>query len=91
MKFWWVWLQKNSNRLDFILEKYSKKILYFPPPQDADLRSAVCLEQAAHAFLRSKPSMPRKYALHLILEGNRYARAAQVSSFDHLVLTEDKT
>ncbi len=46
--------------------------------QDEDLRSAVCLEQAAHAFLRSQPSMPRKYALHLVLAGNRYARAAQV-------------
>ena len=46
--------------------------------EDADLRSAVCLEQAAHSFLRVQPSMVRKYALHLILAGHRYARAVQV-------------
>ena len=46
--------------------------------QDADLRSAVCVEQAAHAFLRIQPTMPRKYALHLILAGHRYAKVAQV-------------
>ena len=38
--------------------------------------SALCLEQAAHSFLHSQPSMPRKYALHLVLAGNGYARAA---------------
>ena len=47
-------------------------------PQDADLRSAVCLEQASFAFLRIKPVMARKHALHLILAGHRYAKAAQV-------------
>ena len=46
--------------------------------QDADLRSAVCVEQAAHAFLRIHPAMARKYALHLILAGHRYAKVAQV-------------
>ena len=46
--------------------------------EDADLRSAVCLEQAAHSFLRVQPSMVRKYALLLILAGHRYARAVQV-------------
>ena len=46
--------------------------------EDADLRSAVCLEQAAHSFLRVQPSMVRKYALHLILAGHRYARSVQV-------------
>lgn len=46
--------------------------------EDADLRSAVCLEQAAHSFLRVHPTMARKYALHLILAGHRYARSVQV-------------
>ena len=46
--------------------------------EDADLRSALCLEQAAHSFLRVQPSMVRKYALHLILAGHRYARSVQV-------------
>lgn len=45
--------------------------------EDADLRSAMCLEQAAHAFLRINPPMTRKYALHLILAGHRYAKATQ--------------
>ena len=47
--------------------------------QESDLHSAVCLEQAAHAFLRIVPPMGRKYALHLILAGHRYAKSAQVS------------
>ena len=46
--------------------------------QDSDLRSAVCLEQAAHAFLRINPAMARKYALHLVLAGHRYAKSGQV-------------
>ena len=45
--------------------------------QDDDLRSALCLEQAAYAFLRTRPSMERKFALHLILAGHRYARSTQ--------------
>ena len=53
--------------------------IYMDCVQDADLRSAVCVEQAAHAFLRIQPSMARKYALHLILAGHRYAKVAQVS------------
>ena len=53
--------------------------IYMDLVQDADLRSAVCVEQAAHAFLRIQPSMARKYALHLILAGHRYAKVAQVS------------
>ena len=44
--------------------------------QGSDLHSAVCLEQAAHAFLRIVPAMDRKYALHLILAGHRYAQSA---------------
>ena len=58
-------------------------VMCVSPPytfQDDDLRSAVCVEQAAHAFLRIQPSMARKYALHLILAGHRYARVAQVGS-----------
>ena len=55
--------------------KYFTNTVYF---QEADLRSAVCVEQAAHAFLRIHPSMTRKYALHLILAGHRYGKVAQV-------------
>ena len=51
--------------------------------QESDLHTAVCLEQAAHAFLRIHPSMARKYALHLILAGHRFAKATQVSGSTH--------
>ena len=51
--------------------------------QESDLHTAVCLEQAAHAFLRIHPSMARKYALHLILAGHRFAKATQVSRSTH--------
>lgn len=48
--------------------------------QESDLHSAVCLEQAAHSFLRIHPSMSRKYALHLILAGHRFAKSGQVNN-----------
>ena len=38
----------------------------------------MCLEQAAHSFLRVHPPMARKYALHLILAGHRFAKSSQV-------------
>ena len=52
-----------------------------PALQDSDLHGAVSLEQAGHAFLRIHPAMARKYALHLILAGHRYAKSGQVSRF----------
>lgn len=46
--------------------------------EDSDLRSALLLEQAAYAFLKSqKPVMLRKYAFHLVLAGHRYSKASQ--------------
>jgi len=46
--------------------------------EDSDLRSALLLEQAAYAFLKSqKPPMLRKYAFHMVLAGHRYSKAAQ--------------
>ncbi|XP_036342212.1 trafficking protein particle complex subunit 8-like [Rhagoletis pomonella] len=45
--------------------------------EDADLRSALLLEQAAYCFLASNPSMYRKYAFNIVLSGNRYSRAGQ--------------
>ncbi|CAI8014074.1 Trafficking protein particle complex subunit 8 [Geodia barretti] len=45
--------------------------------EESDLHSAVCLEQAAHSFLRVHPPMARKYALHLILAGHRFAKSSQ--------------
>ncbi|XP_067647513.1 trafficking protein particle complex subunit 8 [Eurosta solidaginis] len=45
--------------------------------EDADLRSALLLEQASYCFLASNPSMYRKYAFNIVLSGNRYSRAGQ--------------
>ena len=51
-----------------------------PPPYDArasaeesqsHLRAALLLEGSAHAYLRSDPPMPRKYAIHSVLAGHR--------------------
>ncbi|CAG8579158.1 12018_t:CDS:10 [Diversispora eburnea] len=44
---------------------------------DSDLRSALFLEQAAHAFLRCSKPMVRKYAFHMILAGHRYVKCNQ--------------
>ncbi|CAG8787064.1 2327_t:CDS:2, partial [Racocetra persica] len=44
---------------------------------DSDLRSALFLEQAAHAFLRCSKPMVRKYAFHLMLAGHRYGKCGQ--------------
>ncbi|CAG7661317.1 unnamed protein product [Allacma fusca] len=41
--------------------------------EDCDLRSALMLEQAAYTFI--KLNSPRKYALHSVLAGHRYAKA----------------
>nr|XP_014088536.1 trafficking protein particle complex subunit 8 [Bactrocera oleae] len=45
--------------------------------EDADLRSALLLEQASYCYLASHPSMYRKYAFNIVLSGNRYSRAGQ--------------
>ncbi|KAF0297930.1 Trafficking protein particle complex subunit 8 [Amphibalanus amphitrite] len=45
--------------------------------EDADLRSALLLEQAAHCFLNSQPPALRKYAFHMILSGHRFSKAGQ--------------
>lgn len=45
--------------------------------EDADLRSALLLEQAAYCYLTSQPSYYRKYAFHSVLSGHRYTKAGQ--------------
>ncbi|XP_074645318.1 trafficking protein particle complex subunit 8-like [Tubulanus polymorphus] len=45
--------------------------------EDADLRSALLLEQAAHCFINMKVPMVRKYAFHMILAGHRFSKAGQ--------------
>ncbi|XP_043229133.1 trafficking protein particle complex subunit 8-like isoform X2 [Amphibalanus amphitrite] len=45
--------------------------------EDADLKSALLLEQAAHCFLNSQPPALRKYAFHMILSGHRFSKAGQ--------------
>ncbi|KAJ3018711.1 Trafficking protein particle complex 8, partial [Thoreauomyces humboldtii] len=42
--------------------------------EDADLRSAMLLEQASMAFLQISNPMVRKYAFHLILAGHRFSK-----------------
>lgn len=45
--------------------------------EDDDVRNALFLEQVAHAFLRTRPPMIRKYAFHMVLASHRYYRAMQ--------------
>lgn len=45
--------------------------------EDADLRSALLLEQAAYCYLSSQPPFFRKYAFHSVLSGHRYTKAGQ--------------
>lgn len=45
--------------------------------EDADLRSALLLEQAAYCYLLSQPSYYRKYSFHSVLSGHRYTKAGQ--------------
>ncbi|CAG8460304.1 5163_t:CDS:10 [Ambispora gerdemannii] len=45
--------------------------------EDSDLRSALFLEQAAHAFLHCPRPMIRKYAFHLVMAGHRYGKCNQ--------------
>ncbi|CRL02155.1 CLUMA_CG015335, isoform A [Clunio marinus] len=45
--------------------------------EDADLRSALLLEQAAYCYLTAQPSFYRKYAFHSVLSGHRYTKAGQ--------------
>lgn len=58
---------------------YSEAAMHFirMTSEDSDLRSALLLEQAAHCFLNTKPSMIRKYAFHIILAGHRFNKAGQ--------------
>lgn len=44
---------------------------------DSDLPSALLLEQAAYAFLKSSPPYYRKYAFHIVLAGHRYSKCGQ--------------
>ncbi|XP_054714525.1 trafficking protein particle complex subunit 8-like [Uloborus diversus] len=46
-------------------------------PSEADLPSALCLEQAAYCYINCKPSKVRKYAFHIILAGHRFSKAGQ--------------
>lgn len=45
--------------------------------EDADLRSALLLEQAAYSYLLAQPPFYRKYAFHSVLSGHRYTKAGQ--------------
>lgn len=45
--------------------------------EDADLRSALLLEQAAYCYLLSQPTFYRKYSFHSVLSGHRYTKAGQ--------------
>ncbi|XP_070190978.1 trafficking protein particle complex subunit 8-like isoform X2 [Littorina saxatilis] len=45
--------------------------------EDADLSSALFLEQAAHCFICMAPPMVRKYSFHMILAGHRFNKAGQ--------------
>lgn len=45
--------------------------------EDADLRSALLLEQAAYCYLSAQPPFYRKYAFHSVLSGHRYTKAGQ--------------
>lgn len=45
--------------------------------EDADLRSALLLEQAAYYYLAAQPPFYRKYAFHSVLSGHRYTKAGQ--------------
>lgn len=45
--------------------------------EDADLRSALLLEQAAYCYLSAQPPFFRKYAFHSVLSGHRYTKAGQ--------------
>jgi trafficking protein particle complex subunit 8 len=45
--------------------------------EDADLRSALLLEQAAYCYLSSQPPFFRKYAFHSVLSGHRYTKSGQ--------------
>ena len=45
--------------------------------EDADLRSALILEQAAYSYLSAQPPFYRKYAFHSVLSGHRYTKAGQ--------------
>lgn len=46
-------------------------------PSEADLPSALCLEQAAYCYINCKPPKIRKYAFHIILAGHRFSKAGQ--------------
>lgn len=45
--------------------------------EDADLRSALLLEQAAYFYLYAQPPYYRKYAFHSVLSGHRYTKSGQ--------------
>lgn len=52
------------------------RVLY-DTSMDSDLPSALLLEQAAYAFLKSSPPYYRKYAFHIVLAGHRYSKCGQ--------------
>lgn len=45
--------------------------------EDADLRSALLLEQAGYCYLSAQPPFYRKYAFHSVLSGHRFTKAGQ--------------
>nr|XP_042908090.1 trafficking protein particle complex subunit 8 isoform X2 [Parasteatoda tepidariorum] len=46
-------------------------------PIDADLPTALCLEQAAYCYINCKPPKIRKYGFYVILAGHRFNKAGQ--------------
>ncbi|CAL1268042.1 unnamed protein product [Larinioides sclopetarius] len=57
---------------------YSEAAIQFVRmPSEADLPSALCLEQAAYCYIHCKIPKIRKFAFHIILAGHRFSKAGQ--------------
>ncbi|GFY47383.1 trafficking protein particle complex subunit 8 [Trichonephila inaurata madagascariensis] len=57
---------------------YSEAAIQFVRmPSEADLPSALCLEQAAYCYIHCKIPKIRKYAFHIILAGHRFSKSGQ--------------
>ncbi|GBM42531.1 Trafficking protein particle complex subunit 8 [Araneus ventricosus] len=57
---------------------YSEAAIQFVRmPSEADLPSALCLEQAAYCYIHCKVPKMRKFAFHIILAGHRFSKAGQ--------------
>ncbi|KAF8773720.1 Trafficking protein particle complex subunit like protein [Argiope bruennichi] len=57
---------------------YSEAAIQFVRmPSEADLPSALCLEQAAYCYIHCKIPKIRKFAFHIILAGHRFSKSGQ--------------